>query len=544
MRAICESCARPQPTDWQPGDLCIHCGQAAREQTRCYWCAHWVPVGNFCRGCGAEGILIDQYAPARMLKYYGSDMFSIPKMLREMDPARIDTFRAIYARHQAVALRHIEDLRELETELFSNHWSSELEELLIPQLPWPEDKLALYSAPENSGRNSPFGTVSTLAALVALRRGEFELLPHYGASLLSSSTPWEMRLEAALQLANWRVSGNTYLEGLRYAVMDVLRLAPEPKPPLVLLSQVYVGEKDVEVPVDAIHADDVEVSFFAALLQGQEQVLTRALESRNPLQQNVAARKLISMHRAGSSVAELLASDDQERLKSLLDHITYVKHPVRELHAALFETIRRYPKTRLARSAATAICLGCTHEEAMRLARIGDWDILHSLSLAKLQPETFREIGELLVRNDRVVSGQFAWLCFAAAGRMPQDFVERVFHDASPSAQKELVLFAEKQLDDLPGRPLGTSMERVLIKAAFGDHSPDVITTAWAAMHRINYHRDYGSTSPFPYSVENITKYWPYHEFEQRLAKLQANKEAMSGTFVAEELRRFLGSRA
>jgi asparagine synthetase B (glutamine-hydrolysing) len=52
-------------------------------------------------------------------------------------------------------------------------------------------------------------------------------------------------------------------------------------------------------------------------------------------------------------------------------------------------------------------------------------------------------------------------------------------------------------------------------------------------MHRINYRRDYGSTSPFPYSVENITKYWPFHEFEQRLARLQANKEAMQGTFVA-----------
>jgi hypothetical protein len=142
MRASCEHCAKPQPADWRPGDLCIHCGHSVREEVRCYWCARWIPFGNFCRSCGAEAVSTEQYAPARVMKFYGADMFTIPKMLREMDPARIDTFRAIYGKHQAVLFRHVEDLRSMEPELFQKHWSSELEETLVPELPWPDEKLA------------------------------------------------------------------------------------------------------------------------------------------------------------------------------------------------------------------------------------------------------------------------------------------------------------------------------------------------------------------------------------------------------------------
>jgi len=114
---------------------------------------------------------------------------------------------------------------------------------------------------------------------------------------------------------------------------------------------------------------------------------------------------------------------------------------------------------------------------------------------------------------------------------------------ASPEMEVELLSFAEKQLDELPGRPTGTSMERVLIHAAFGYHDPKVIGAAWCGLHRINMHREVGSTSPFPYSVETVEQFWPLAEFEERLQKLQANKAALEQTFVGDELRRFLWSR-
>ena len=515
-----------------------------RQQVRCYWCTHWIPTGNFCRHCGAEGIAPDQYAPARMIKFYGADMFSIPKMLRDMDPARIDTFRSIYGQQLAVAMGHVEELRELEGELFDKHWSAAFEETLIPQLPWPEKELSLYSQPEHRGVDSPFPIISTLASLVALRKGNFSLLHEIGSTMLSSGMRADLQREAALQISNWRVAGNTYLESLRYAARDCLRHT-KPKTVLVRLSQAYLGEDGVKAPEESLTDDDPEVAFFGALLLRNAPILIRALDSANPLQRMVAANKLVQMERADAIVDLFARRADPEQQLDLLGSIGLAQRAVPELHESLFAAIERNPKTKLSRMAAGAICQGCSHQEAMRLAEMLDWDILHSLSLSKcVEPETFRAIGELLVRENKVYNNQFAWICMAAPGRMPQDFVERVFSRAkSPEMEKELLLFAEKQLDLLQGRPRGTSMERVLIRAAFGDHAPEVIGTAWCAMHRINYGREVGSPSPFPYSVETITQFWPYKEFKERLARLQANEAALNETFVAEGLRRFLGSR-
>lgn len=542
MRAVCESCDRRQPVDWRPGDLCVHCGRAVREENRCYWCARWVPAGNFCRGCGAEGIPPDLYAPARMMKFYGADMFSIPRMLREMDPARVDTFRAVYGRHQAVAMRHVDELREIESQLFDQHWSAELEEQLIPQLPWPDEQLNSYAKSDGCGRNSPFPVTRALADLVTLRSGDFTLL----TACCGLVSPDALGLEAALQLANWRVAGNTYLESSRYAVLDRLRAVPDPQPAIVRLSRVYLGDRDASVPEDAITSADPEIRFFAALLAPDERILEEALRSPEVLQQNVAAYRLIRLGRA-ELVRDVYASADPVRQKRLLDEINITKKAVPELHDVLFETIHRQgPADRLSHAAARAICLGSpSHAVAMRLAELHDWDILHVVALAKLSdPETYREIGEMLVREDKVNFSRFAWTALAGPGRMPHDFVERVF-DSAPSAeaQKELLRFAEKQLDDLPERPEGTSMERVLINTAFGDYDPGVIAEAWAGIHRINYHRDYGSISPFPFRQENIERFWPMHEFERRLARLQSNEEALKGTFVKDELDRFLRSR-
>ena len=97
MRAICEACDQPQPVDWKAGDLCIHCGQAVRREVRCFWCAKWTPAGKFCRRCGAGVVDERVYGAARMLKDAGSDRFTIPKMLVELDPEQIELLPVIAA---------------------------------------------------------------------------------------------------------------------------------------------------------------------------------------------------------------------------------------------------------------------------------------------------------------------------------------------------------------------------------------------------------------------------------------------------------------
>src|SRR5215510_7808189 len=146
MRAICEVCSRPQPVDWKPGDLCIHCGQAVRRETRCFWCARWTPAGKYCRLCGAAVVEDSLYGAARMLREAGTDRFTIPKMLAELDPEQVDNFTHIYQRHAAAMRRHVEHVSFLENFLEQRAWSDALEEELIAQLPWPGETLELLTA--------------------------------------------------------------------------------------------------------------------------------------------------------------------------------------------------------------------------------------------------------------------------------------------------------------------------------------------------------------------------------------------------------------
>jgi hypothetical protein len=143
MRAVCEACGNPQPPGWTAGELCAHCGKAVRSEVRCFWCAKWTPAAKFCRGCGAEVVPAPQYGAARMLKDAGTDRFTVPKMLRELDPGQVENFSRIYQRHAVAVARHVDELRFLERFLFQKAFSAALEDELVPQLPWPEDALAL-----------------------------------------------------------------------------------------------------------------------------------------------------------------------------------------------------------------------------------------------------------------------------------------------------------------------------------------------------------------------------------------------------------------
>ena len=102
-------------------------------------------------------------------------------------------------------------------------------------------------------------------------------------------------------------------------------------------------------------------------------------------------------------------------------------------------------ESKLARAAAGVLCMDCSHSEAMRLAETLDWDILHGLSLAKcVEAESrYAEIGELLVRENKVTMSEFAWTCMAREGRLPADFVGKVFLSTdTKETQSELLKVA------------------------------------------------------------------------------------------------------
>ena len=69
---------------------------------------------KYCRRCGAAVVADSLYGAARMLREAGTDRFTVPKMLAELDPEQIDNFTSIYQRHAAVMHRHVDHVRFLE----------------------------------------------------------------------------------------------------------------------------------------------------------------------------------------------------------------------------------------------------------------------------------------------------------------------------------------------------------------------------------------------------------------------------------------------
>src|SRR5262249_39701788 len=139
LRATCESCGGAQPVDWKSGDLCVHCSGQVRREQRCFWCNQWGPAGGFCRDCGAEQVAAEHYGAARMLTKPGADMFSIPRLVREMGPARLAVFADKYARQRAAVATHVENLAFVEGFCKHRGFAARLEEELVARLPWPDD---------------------------------------------------------------------------------------------------------------------------------------------------------------------------------------------------------------------------------------------------------------------------------------------------------------------------------------------------------------------------------------------------------------------
>ena len=143
-----------------------------------------------------------------MLKDAGADRFAIPKMLREFDADRIETFRAIYQSEAAIVWAHVSDLEYVQTFLHHRVWSGELEDRLTAQLPWPDGKALrlIRSAGDNRlaqiAKLTPIQLTADLASLALYSQGDWQLQTQV-LNLLHSEDP-RVAEESALALTHWR----------------------------------------------------------------------------------------------------------------------------------------------------------------------------------------------------------------------------------------------------------------------------------------------------------------------------------------------------
>jgi hypothetical protein len=319
MRATCENCGQLQPPDWQPGDLCGHCGVVVRRESRCHWCVALTPTGKYCRHCGAGQVPDEQYGAARWLKHGGADQFVIPERLAAMDPEQVAHFTRLYQRHAIVAERHLDDLAFAEGFARRRGWARALEQALLPLLPLSDADLTGLTLPPSRGttddeqlleirQQSPFPLTQLLAALARLRRWQKE-----GSEAdYSSRRIWEekefaqrylqdpdpaLRTEVSLTLSHWRLvsaEAQPPYGPLHTALQEAVTrpFAAEAATGLALLTAQRLGTAQ-PVPADALAAEDGDLAFAAALASHAPDPLLAAL--RVPARRYAAARTLTRM---------------------------------------------------------------------------------------------------------------------------------------------------------------------------------------------------------------------------------------------------------
>lgn len=487
MRARCEGCGEAQPADWKSGDLCSTCGKSVRHEIRCYWCAKWVPAAKFCRSCGAGRVEDRLFGAARMLKEAGTDRFSIPQKLLEFDGEQIENFSRIYQRHAIAVARHVDEVRFLEGFLHQRHWSAELEERLIPQLPWNEETLAQMSGPSPRGeglpaileiqQNTPFEVTRILAALARVRLGDggaFEAV----RSALFGGDP-SLRHEAALALARWPIWARFgKLRDLERPLLEILEASSFKVEAAVGLG--LLGRQNPERLREALDSRDSEVAFGAALVLGDIDRLRSALQG-DALQQSVAGNKLIQLGVLEPVVGRIKISP-LEVQRDLVDSLLRRKEPAPEAASTLLEIIEGTRDPALRERAARLVCRELPPDWAIRIARAaaGDRAIFQSLLRAEQPPSTLEALADFMVNAGLFTLSQYGLPEVAEEGKLPASFVPTRFLSVPRTVQLELLRFAELQLRNRQDE----SLHRFILNVVFGPFDGEIRAAAWWVLHR------------------------------------------------------------
>jgi hypothetical protein len=564
MRALCESCSKPQPVDWKPGEQCVHCGAAVRRDVRCFWCAKGTPAGKFCRACGAD--LVDEplYGAARMLKEAGTDRFTIPKLLREFDEERIQHFTRLYQRHAVAAARHVDDLRFLERFLFHQGWSDSLEDELVPRLPFPAPELkalAIEPRPEAGDvdvcrriqETSPFPRTRALAALARLR------LDDWKASKDAAGTLHDPALapEAALVFSSWRVlsAGASPFHRDR-RIIELLQASPFKPEAAVRLGLMGVGDPDRLKA--ALDSKDPETAFAAALALGDADRLSVAVGKGEPLMTLAAGRTLARLG-IFAPLAPVLKTASLDVQADLLRELASQKKPAPELREVLLDLVENVRweeaeevKRRVyvgddqlrhesRKRAVSILARGADVALARRLTAALDWD---SDGLRPLlaewggaDPAAAEVVLSHLVGIGKFSRSQWNLDDAVKRGGVSPGFVPARWASASPEMRTELIGLAEKQLGANPDETL----HRFLVNVVFGPEGGKLRAEAWWALHRTYRKDDHRGEGPLTLEDGPIRRFFGSAElFAPKLVAVLRDDEALREVGLFDFLARFL----
>jgi hypothetical protein len=480
MRAICETCGQVQPPDWQPGDLCGHCGTIVRRDKRCYWCVELTPAGKFCRSCGAGQVPDEQYGAARWLKHLGADQFTIPERLGSLDPEQVEHFERLYQRHAAVAERHLDDLAQAESLARQRGWVRALEAALLPRLPLPDAELQALTLPPRRGSTeagqlaeirdaTPFAGTRLLAALARLRLWQTrdalnrdDIVPDLQA-LRTTPTPADeaLHIEKALTLSHWRLTMEPGGLGYKALTEDGLWAAQKQFPleaavNMALFRAAGNGQPQA-VPADALASEDADLAFGAALAAQVPEPLLAAL--RVPARRYAAAYVLTRMQ-VDFALAPLLADFREEEVAQLLHIIHWQQRPRPDIRAFLQQLAAgqyggNVLRAGFVQKAQELLALDLRKGEAVRLLRERPE---RGFAARLLQHPALSPVDRLALAYELVALDLFSPRDLPAevVAQLPAGFVAEGWRTAPPNALQGLRQLAEEQLNTYDPRAMPT----------------------------------------------------------------------------------------
>jgi hypothetical protein len=492
----------------------------------------WTPEASFCRSCGAAVLKARDFGPARMLKDAGTDRFTIPKLLADLDPEQVEDFRRIYQRHAIAVERHTMRIRELEKRLWRKDWSARYEDEMTARLPLNEEDLQALEAGD-----SAVDFTRGLEDLAALQQGSEDA--YASATRLLSSSDRYLREEAAMSLSHWRVL-------TRWGVRDGRRLleallAVEASPAVAVRVATLGGEAGSTVR-DALDHRDPDIAFQAALALGDAGRLGAHAVDPDQLRRLAAGEKLVDLGEKLPLVRIIPSLDaaGQERILKAINR-RHKRGSYPELRSALFDLAESTTHPRIRSLACAALCPDCPPAEVLRIARAAKADpgiYQDLLQRAEPPPDVLESFGEFLLREGHFRMGQYGMSDVAKPGRMPETFVPRYFDTARETEQIELIRFAEEQL----AFGAGEMLHAFLIRLKFDpNRSPAVHSAVWSSLHRWYYRIEVGNMGPMVFGQSAAERFFgALGSLLDSLARFLDRHDSIQQLFVRDPLAKFL----
>jgi len=130
------------------------------------------------------------------------------------------------------------------------------------------------------------------------------------------------------------------------------------------------------------------------------------------------------------------------------------------------------------------------------------------LQKAALTPPALETVAEFLLSAGAFSMSQFGMNDVAKKGRMPADFVQRHWTDASASSRVELCKFAEAQLGEYGDEALERFLVDVAFAAAVTPDDVKVSCQAWTGLRRWYDSFGYPRRRPVNVSAESIATFF------------------------------------